>query len=114
VGPETPSKKQLATFLKDSRVRGRFINKRNKRKGKMNNKFDELTKSMAESVTRRAALKKFGVGIFGMALACFGLANSADAQNKNCKPSGSSCESDNHCCSGFCHTPFFGGHPICI
>ena len=28
----------------------------------MNNKFDELTKSMAQSVTRRAALKKFGVG----------------------------------------------------
>ena len=27
----------------------------------MNNQFDELTKSMAQSVTRRAALKKFGV-----------------------------------------------------
>src|SRR5438128_4330995 len=35
----------------------------------MNNKFDELTKSMAQSVTRRAALKKFGVGLAGMALA---------------------------------------------
>jgi len=33
----------------------------------MNNKFDELTKSMAQSVTRRAALKKFGLGA-GMAL----------------------------------------------
>jgi hypothetical protein len=33
---------------------------RNVRKS-MNNKFDELTKSMAQSVTRRAALKKFGV-----------------------------------------------------
>ena len=39
----------------------------------MNNRFDELTKSMAQSVTRRAALKKFGVGLAGMALACFGL-----------------------------------------
>jgi len=28
----------------------------------MNNKFDELTKGLAQSVTRRAALKKFGVG----------------------------------------------------
>ena len=37
----------------------------------MNNQFDELTKSMAQSVTRRAALKKFGVGLAGMALACF-------------------------------------------
>jgi len=45
----------------------------------MNNKFDELTKSLAQSVSRRAALKKFGVGLAGMALACFGLANKAKA-----------------------------------
>ena len=45
----------------------------------MNNKFDELTKCMAQSVTRRAALKQFGVGLAGMALACFGLANEARA-----------------------------------
>ena len=45
----------------------------------MNNKFDELTKSLAQSVTRRAALKKFGVGLAGMALACFGLADKAGA-----------------------------------
>jgi hypothetical protein len=45
----------------------------------MNNKFDELTKQMTQSVTRRAALKKFGVGLAGMALACFGLANKAKA-----------------------------------
>ena len=37
----------------------------------MNNKFDELTKGLAYSVTRRAALKKFGVGFAGMALAGF-------------------------------------------
>jgi hypothetical protein len=45
----------------------------------MKNKFDELTKQMAQSVTRRAALKKFGVGLAGMALACFGLADKAGA-----------------------------------
>jgi hypothetical protein len=39
----------------------------------MNNKFDELTKSLAQSVTRRAALKKFGVALAGMAPACFWL-----------------------------------------
>src|SRR5436190_19927202 len=33
----------------------------------MNNKFDELTKSMAQSVTRRTTLKKFGLGL-GLAL----------------------------------------------
>src|SRR5205814_2310234 len=41
----------------------------------MTNKFDELAKGMAQSVTRRGALKKFGVGLAGMTLACFGLAN---------------------------------------
>ncbi len=59
----------------------------------MKNQFDELTKGLAQSVTRRAALKKFSVGLAGMALACFGLANkSAAAQQqtnicgcKNCK-----------------------------
>ena len=29
----------------------------------MNNKFDELTKNMAQSVTRRSALKKFGLAL---------------------------------------------------
>jgi hypothetical protein len=46
----------------------------------MSNKFDELTKGLAQSVTRRAALKKFGVGLAGMALACLGLGNQAHAQ----------------------------------
>jgi hypothetical protein len=45
----------------------------------MNNKFDELTKSLAQSVTRRAALKEFSLGLAGMALACFGLVNKAQA-----------------------------------
>jgi len=53
-------------------------NNTTKRKS-MNNKFDELTKSLAQSVTRRAALKKFGVGLAGLALACFGLASKAGA-----------------------------------
>ncbi len=45
----------------------------------MKNIFDELTKSLAQSLTRRAALKKFGVSLAGMALARFGLANKAEA-----------------------------------
>src|SRR5215471_9193514 len=55
-----------------------------KTKENMNNKFDELTKSMAQSVTRRAALKKFGLGLAGMALACFGLENKAEAGSQAC------------------------------
>ena len=45
----------------------------------MNDQFDELAKGLAQSVTRRAALKKFGIGLIGIALACFGLASKADA-----------------------------------
>jgi len=41
----------------------------------MNNQFDELSKSLVHSVTRRQAFKKFSVGLAGIALACFGLAN---------------------------------------
>ena len=46
----------------------------------MSNKFDELAKGLAQSVTRRQALKRFGVGLGGMALACFGLARPSVAQ----------------------------------
>lgn len=61
----------------------------------MNNQFDELTKSMAQSVTRRAALKKFGIGLAGMALACFGLANKAKAA-----PTPKPCASNADCPKG--------------
>ncbi len=45
----------------------------------MNEKFDELAKVLAQSVTRRGALKKFGVGLAGITLASLGLANKAHA-----------------------------------
>jgi hypothetical protein len=38
----------------------------------MNHKFDELVKSMAQSVSRRGAFKKFGLGLAGIALAAVG------------------------------------------
>jgi hypothetical protein len=58
----------------------------------MNHKFDELAKGLAQSVTRREAFKRFGVGLAGMALACFGLANRAEAGNKGaCLSEGSVC-----------------------
>ena len=78
----------------------------------MNNKFDELTKGLAQSVTRRAALKKFGVGLAGMALACFGLANKAHSkQNPLSCRSHSECEALGYwnCCGltakhpGYCN-----------
>jgi len=47
----------------------------------MNNKFDELAKGLAQSVTRRGALKKFGLGVAGIALTTLGLANKASANS---------------------------------
>jgi len=44
----------------------------------MNNQFDELTNSMAQSVTRGGALKNFGLGLAGMALA-WGMISPASA-----------------------------------
>jgi hypothetical protein len=72
----------------------------------MDNKFDELAKGLALTTTRRQALKKFGVGLAGMALACFGLANRAEAGRKcghlndPCAPFG--------CCHGLVCGPFTG------
>lgn len=44
----------------------------------MKDKFDELAKGMAQSVTRRRALKEFRVRVTGIALASLGLAQAAD------------------------------------
>jgi hypothetical protein len=49
----------------------------NQRKA-MKEKFDELAKGLAQSVTRRAAVKKFGLGLAGALLACLGLTNKAE------------------------------------
>ena len=67
----------------------------------MNDKFDELAKGLAQSVTRCGALKKFGVGVAGLALASLGLANKAQAHAYQ-----GSCKNDKDCAylgpSAFC------------
>ncbi len=71
----------------------------------MNDKFDELAKAMAQSVSRRGALKKFGVGLAGMARACFVPAQRTWAKNASgCISSGHTCDPTNpgQCCSGIC------------
>ena len=60
----------------------------------MNNKFDELAKGLAQSVTRRAALKKFGLGLAGLALASLGLVNKAQARHGGTGACRKAC---NHC-----------------
>jgi hypothetical protein len=68
----------------------------------MNNKFDELTKGMAQSITRRAALKKFGVGLAGIALGCFGVLGRANAQNARCQSCVASCSAFSGNTKGWC------------
>jgi len=77
----TNQNSRIATESSDESSVKSVVNKNKTNETKsMNNKFDELTKSMAQSVTRRGALKKFGTGLAGMALVCFGLANRAEAK----------------------------------
>src|SRR5262245_30343016 len=77
---------------------------RNERKD-MNEKFDDLAKGLAQSVTRRGALKQFGLGLAGLALATFGLPCKAKAGPK-----------DIHC---HCNKPNYGcdrypDKPYCV
>jgi len=73
---------------------GDVYSKKNKQTNKiqtMNNKFDELTKSMAQSVARRRALKNFSLSLAGVMLVCLGLATRAQAQmSVTCDPAGDS------------------------
>ena len=79
----------------------------------MNCHFDDLAKGMAQSVTRRGALKKFGVGLAGLALVAAGLANEAKAAARNCKPGGKKCHHDYECCSGICNLDTGKGVGFC-
>ena len=79
------------------------------------NKFDELAKGMAQSVIRRQALKKFGVGLAGMAVTCFGLANRAHGgKSKFCLGSNLPCTHDGQCCSGVCQKSQGNRVGICL
>ena len=45
----------------------------------MDKQFDELSKSLAEGVTRKEALKKFSIGLAGILLAAVGLSGARQA-----------------------------------
>ena len=80
----------------------------------MNNKFDELAKGMAQSVTRRGALKKFGVGLAGMVLAAFGLPSKGEAKPPPCTSLYEPCKNNNECCSGVCQKRVEIGKGMCV
>ena len=67
------------------------------RKG-MNDKFDELARNLAQSVTRRQAIRRFGVGLATALMASFGLVSESYA--------GKYCTSDADChgnTNNICH-----------
>jgi len=70
----------------------------------MNNPFDELTKCVAQSFTRRAALKKFGAGLAGMALACLGTPPKAEAATHAgyCVATATAFENNRYVLLGYC------------
>jgi hypothetical protein len=79
----------------------------------MNTKFDALAKGLAQSATRRQALKKFGVGLAGMALACFGLASRTEAGN--CVGYGGACHTQRaKCCKGLICLTGGPGDSVCV
>ncbi len=67
----------------------------------MNDKFDELAKGLAQSVTRRGALKKFGLGLAGIAMATLGLANNAEADPPIKYPYHCHCKKPNYGCAPY-------------
>jgi len=79
----------------------------------MNNTFDELAKGLAQSVTRRQALRRFGLGLTGAVLASIGLAPKAEADPHHgckCKKPDFGCGGDLNCqdycgvcCAGGCN-----------
>jgi hypothetical protein len=75
----------------------------------MNEKFDELTKGLAHSITRRSALKKFGVGFASVLAACSGLANKAKGDNVKFCRTDADCPTAYYCHAGICHHSRKGG-----
>ena len=72
----------------------------------MNNSFDELTKGLAQSVTRRGALKQFGTGLAAMVLAFFGLTRKSHADPFHGCQSNKDCPDESTVC---CQTVYSNG-----
>src|SRR5438876_1187386 len=71
----------------------------------MDKQFDELSKSLAEGVSRREALKKFGIGLAGVVLAAMGLRSRAWAGGGSCTTN-ADCNKGKLCCGGECLNAF--------
>ena len=64
-------------------------------------KFDDLTKALATSTSRRQALKALGASVVGGILGLSGI-DTALAKKPLCRGNGSKCSLGQQCCSGYC------------
>jgi hypothetical protein len=65
--------------------------------------FDDLTRSVATSVSRRHALKAIAGGVLGAAGAALLGTRHAEASGRPCRQAGANCSFDEQCCSHFCY-----------
>ena len=81
--------------------------------------FDNLTRSIATSVSRRHALKAIAGGVLGAAGATLLGSSHAEATSGHCKHSDSNCTHNSECCTSICLSASngvvcgFGGTPPC-
>ena len=69
-----------------------------------NQHFDQITKGLARSSSRRTAAKALAVGALGVALTRL---TPTDAEAATCRRNGKPCRRNGQCCSGECH------HDVC-
>ena len=83
----------------------------------MDKQFDELSKSLAEGVSRREAVRKFGAVLAGVLLAVVGLSTQEASAQKGpcvCNKVGCGCTTD--LCLSQCRSQFSpcGGNSRCV
>jgi len=77
----------------------------------MNDRFDELAKGLAQSLTRRQALRRFSAGLAGILLAVCGIPETARADpGTHCKTNADCSGFPWVCCGGKCINTDFDPH----
>jgi hypothetical protein len=88
------------------------------RKCMTNYQFDDLAKGLAQSVTRRQALRIFACSLAGMALTLIGMTSDARAAKGSCKGLGEHCSAaggGGGCCPGLVCVNLNGArHSYCV
>ena len=79
----------------------------------MNHTLDGLARGLSQAVTRRQALRRFGVGLAGVVFAAVGLESTASAGNKVCRARCFDTAKVERCCAQF-HSVGSDAYLTCI